>query len=338
MNGWTEDGLARSWRALARQEAGEDWRFVHLTRMGPVSVEAGCHFPLGREGLIVSFPRSWSVNPARLPEGKGFDVTCIEGQTIFSEKTAIALVRRPEGSPDIFTIMVVDVLRALEAAASTMGRNVMDAFLERVREWQTFMARTHRPLSLDAQIGLFGELWMLRVLADSSLGTGALDCWQGPLRAAQDFHVRGGAIEVKSTVRAGSFLARINSIEQLDGDKAPIFLCAFRFEEATDGVSLVDLVSELRERFRLAGVQRGFEALLMVMGYIDEHAALYGRTLALKNVKAFRSEGDMSRLTRASLPAAIRSATYVLDLDALEAPSLGLSELINEFGLDLNEP
>lgn len=334
MTGWTEGGIARAWRALARQEGAEDWRFVHLTDMGAVSVEAGCHFPLGREALIASFPGSWPVNPSRLPEGKGFDISCIEGQSIFTGKTAIALVRRPEGSPDIFAIMVVDVLRTLETAANSAGRDVMETFLEPVREWQDFMARTHRPLSSDAQIGLLGELLMLRQLMDTSLGAGALDCWRGPLRAAQDFHVRGGAIEVKSTVRTGSFLARINSIEQLDCDRAPNFLCAFRFEENIDGISLVGLVTDLREKFGLAGVQRGFEALLMVMGYLDEHAALYGRRLILKDARAFHAEGDMPRLTRSALPAAIRSAAYVLDLDALEVPSIELSELINEFGLD----
>ena len=338
MSGWTEEGLGRAWRALARQEGSEDWRFVHLTGMGAVSVEAGCHFPLGREALIVSFPGSWPINPERLPEGKGFDVAPIEAQTIFAAKTAIALVRRPEGSPDIFATMVVDVLRTLEAAAGMANRDVVKAFLERLKEWQTFMARTHRPLPSDAQVGLFGELWMLRLLTDTSLGAGALDCWRGPLRAAQDFHLRGGAIEVKSTVRTGSFLARINSIEQLDGDRNPIFLCAFRFEESTDGISLVDLVSELRERFGHAGVQRGFDALLMVMGYLDEHRPLYGRTLALKDARAFRSGGDMPRLTRAALPAAVRSAAYVLDVDALEIPLVQLSELLNEFGLDRHGP
>lgn len=334
MTGWTEEGIVRAWRALARQEGHENWRLVHLTDMGTVSVEAGCQFPIGREALIVSFPGSGSVNLARLPEGRGFDVSCIEGQTVFAGKTAIALVRRPEGSPDIFAIIVVDVLRTLETAANGAGREVMETFLERVREWQAFMARTHRPLSSDAQTGLLGELWMLRLLADTSLGAGALDCWQGPLRAAQDFHIRGVAVEVKSTVRTGSFLVRINSIEQLDGDKTPIYLCAFRFEENTDGVSLVGLVTELRERFGPAGMQRAFEALLMVMGYLDEHAALYGRTMTLKDARAFRAEGDMPRLTRAALPASIRSAGYVLDLDAIEVPSIELSDLINEFGLD----
>lgn len=334
MTGWTEEGIARAWRVLARQEAAEDWRFVHLTDFGAVSIEAGCHFPLGREALIFSFPGLLQVNRARLPEGKGFDVACIEARTEFVGKTAIALVRRSGGSPDIFAIMVVDVLRALERVANSSARDVFETFLERVREWQAFMARTHRPLSQDAQIGLLGELWVLKLLTGTALGAGALDCWQGPLRAAQDFHIRGGAVEVKSTARTEGFWARINSIEQLDGERAPIFLCALRFEESTDGISLVDLVKELREWFLLAGVQRGFDALLMVMGYLEEHSTLYGRTLILKDFRVYRADDDLPRLIRAELPAAVRSAVYVLDLDALETPPTGPSKLIDEFGLE----
>ncbi len=334
MTGWTEDGLLRAWRALAQQEADEDWRFVHLTSIGAVSVEAGCNFPFGREALIVSFPDALSVNLTRLPEGKGFDVTCIEGNAIFAGKTAIALVRRTEGSPDIFAIMVVDVMRVLEADAGNARRNLMESFLDRVREWQAFMTRTQTPLSSDAQVGLLGELWVLDLLSETTLGAGALDCWAGPLRAAQDFHVRGGAIEVKSTVRTGSFLAHINSIEQLDGDRTPIFLCALRFEESADGTSLPELISTLRRKFEHAGLNRGFEALLTVMGYLDEHAALYGRALELKGARVLRVEGEMPRLTRAGLPASIRSANYVIDLDAVDLPGIGLPEMVAEFGLD----
>ena len=335
MTGWTEEGLIRAWRALAQQKDSEDWRYIDLTRMSEVSIKAGCRFPAGQEALIVLFPGSWPVNPTRMPKGKGFDVACIEDQKDFVGRTAIALVRRAEGSPDIFSIMVVDVLRTLEAADSVAQRNVLDAFLERVREWQTFMARTPRPLSSDAQVGLFGELWMLRLLMNSSLGTNALDCWHGPLRSAQDFHIREGAIEVKSTIRTGAFLARINSIEQLDDDRSPIFLCAFRFEENADGTSLVELVDILRKKFTKAGTFRAFEALLIVMGYLDEHAHSYGAPLILKETRVFLAEGNMPRLTRASLPAALRSATYVLDLDALEVPSIGPPEkILKTFGVN----
>jgi hypothetical protein len=264
----------------------------------------------------------------------------ISGIEEFADRTAIALVRRVEGSHDLFSTIAVDVLRTIEAAAAGTGggADVLEAFLQRVKEWQAFMARSHRPLSTDAQTGLFGELWMLRALGDTTLSEGALDCWLGPLRAAQDFRVRGIGIEVKSTTRTGNFIARINSIDQLDGDMHPVFLCVLRFQESARGVSLAGLVDELRQRFATAGSRRGFDALLMVMGYLDDHAALYGRLLELESARTFRCDGDMPRLTRATLPAAIRSAIYTLDLDALEAPALALSELLADVGLEHREP
>jgi hypothetical protein len=283
--------------------------------------------------LIVAFPKAWPINSARLPEGMGFDVVLISDQEAFAGRTAIALVRRAEGSPDIFTTMVVDVLRALERASTGNARAVVDAFLDRVGEWQSFMARRHRPMSPDAQVGLMGELWMLNRLLDSRLGLDALNCWQGPLHAAQDFHVRGGAMEVKSTAGGGSFLARINSIEQLDTDRAPLFLCALRFEEREDGLSLVDAIARLRGRLVEAGHRRAFDALLMIVGYLDEHAQHYGRVLALKEAEAFLVDADMPRLTRSGIPAVVRSAAYVLDLDAVDVPALELTDVMNTFEL-----
>lgn len=332
MTGWTEKGLIYAWRALSAQESGEHWRFVRLTEMGSISVEAGCQFPHGREALIFSFPGPLPVNPAQLPEGQGFDVVRIDDKTNFAGRTAIALIRRQEGAQEIFAIMVVDVLRTLEAATSLAVREMMDSFLDRVKEWQDFMTRKRRPLSLEAQIGLFGELLMLKKLTVSTLGPDALNCWQGPVRANQDFHINGGAIEVKSTIRMGSFIARINSIEQLDDDRAPLFLCAFRFQESVDGTSLAQLVSKLREKFMQAGVHRGFEALLMVMGYDDDHEKHYGRTIKLQNAKVFSVEGDMPFIRRSALPAAIRSVSYVLDLDAIGVQTLGLDEMLTAFG------
>jgi hypothetical protein len=333
MAGWTEEGLAKSWRALAKQQSNEDWRFVHLTSLGEVSIEAGCHFPASREALIVAFPRAWAMNSARLPEGAGFDVVLVTDKATFAGHTAIALVRRAEGAPDIFAAMAVNVLRALEDVAGGKSQDVVDSFIDRVTEWQAFMARRHRPLSPEAQVGLIGELWMLNRLLDSSLGEDALRCWQGPMRAAQDFHIRGGAIEVKSTAGGGGFLARINSIEQLDTDRVPLYLGALRFEERDDGQSLVDVVARLRDRLTETGHRRTFDSLLLILGYLDEHAHHYGRVLALKEAGAFHATDEMPRLRRANLPAAVRSAAYVLDLDALGVPQLQVSDLLTAFEL-----
>jgi hypothetical protein len=45
-------------------------------------------------------------------------------------------------------------------------------------------------------------------------------------------------------------------------------------------------------------------------------------------------EAETPRLTRVQISSAIRSATYVLDLDAIDGPSARLSDLLTAFGLN----
>lgn len=333
MSGWTEEGLLRSWRALGQQEASEEWRFVHLASVHRLSFEAGCNFPGSKEALVVSFDGNKSFDSSRLPQGRGFDVVRIENQAAFSDRTAIGLVRSTDGSPDIFLLMVIDVIRSIESAAASSRADLLDEFLLRVREWQDFMSRKHRLLSPDAQVGLLGELYVLETLLDSRLGSRSVECWQGPLKAAQDFHIGTGSVEVKSTTSESGFTARINSIEQLDSDRSPSFLCAIRFREAADGSSLSETVVRLRERLATSGSARMFDALLLVMGYMDEHALSYSRRFVPSEVRAFPLDGNLPRLSRSILPAAIRSANYTLDLDAVQTSFVTCDQILEAFGL-----
>lgn len=338
MIGWTEDGLMRSWRVLARKDAAADWQFVHLTDIGPVAIEAGCHFPGAREALIVSFPHTTLPGPDGLPGGMGFDVVTVRDERLFGDRIAIALVRRAEGSLDIFTVMATDVLRCLDAAGTMNQRELAEVFVGRVQDWQTFMARKRRPLSLERQLGLMGELCFLDRLMETRLGAAAVDCWQGPLHAPQDFLIGSGAVEVKSSLTNSTFLARINSIEQLDTEKAPMLLAGLRFEVADEGNDLVGMVSKLRERMAQAGLSRVFEALILVSGYVDDHADHYRRKLLLSDSRAFAVDENFPCLRRAVVPAQIRKAHYTLDIDALEQPALSLDELFLTFGLMQDEP
>lgn len=334
MTGWTEEGILRSWRVLARREGGEDWQFVHLADIGPVSIEVGCRFPGGREALIVSFPRSTSPGPGGLPDGKGFDVVLLRDEAMFRDRTAISLVRRLEGSLDIFSVMATDVLRCLEAVGTENPRDLADAFIGRVSDWQSFMSRKRRPLSSERQLGLMGELWFLDRLMQTRLGAAAVDCWQGPLHAAQDFLIGAGAVEVKSSLTGRTFLARINSLEQLDADRVPLFLAALRFDVVDDGTDLVSMVAHLRELMAEAGLSRVFEALLLLSGYDDDHAEHYRRKLGLLDARAFRIGPDFPCLRRQAIPQQVRKVVYTLDVDALEQPALLLDDALSEFGID----
>ncbi|MDZ4392986.1 PD-(D/E)XK motif protein [Cypionkella sp.] len=337
MTGWTEAGVLRSWRALGRQDSGADWQFVHLTDIGPVAIEVGCHFPGGREALIVSFPRTTLPGRSSLPDGKGFDVVTVRDAALFADRTAIALVRRSEGSLDIFTVMATDVLRCLEAAETTNPRDLAEAFIGRVSDWQAFMARKRRPLSHERQLGLMGELWFLDWLLDKGMGAAAVDCWQGPMHAAQDFLIGAGAVEVKSSITGGTFLARINSIEQLDTERSPMFLAALRFEVADDGVDLVGMVAHLRARMADAGLTRVFEALALLSGYLDDHSEHYLRKLRLSDARAFAVREDFPCLRRHAVPAQIRKVVYTLDVDAIQQPAISLEDVLFTLGLMQHE-
>lgn len=337
MSGWTEEGLRRTWRALSNQVANEAWRLVHFHQIGAAMLEVGCHFPFGREALIASFPGDKAISPSMLPEGNGFDVKLLDDPPLRVGATTVALVRKPDGEPDIFLAMALDVIRRIEVEDTEARTSLAEAFIERVREWQLFMTKGRRPLSPDAQIGLYGELCFFETLLKVLPEQTAVNCWTGPLRAAQDFHVAGGAVEVKSTVGADRFLATINSIEQLDSIRSPLFLCACRMTEGVEGLSLADKVTSLRTGFADQSAQRHFDSLLRVAGYLDEDEHLYNVPITIKEMMFYPVTPAFPRLSRGEVPAPVRSAKYVLDVDSIEIEPIDVTEALNEFGLNSHE-
>lgn len=332
MTGWTEDGLIRSWRALAPRQGDEEWRLVTLATLGQVTVHAGRNFPDSREALVVTFPAGWLSKVASLPEGKGFEATLIEGHASFHGSDGIGLIRRLEGSFEIFATMCVNLLCFLAEGKSGGGPPLVGAFLQRVRDWLDFMSRSARPLSLDQQAGLYGELVTLTMLLETMPGSAAFGAWKGPTHAAQDFHLGSGALEVKTTTTTDAFKARINSIEQLDSERQPMFIGAIRLAEDLSGSSLNDMVMQLRETAEPIGCRRGFDAMLFMNGYFDDHAPHYERKLAVQETKFHHIDEDFPAVRRARLPNQVTSASYVLDLSSIHYPDVGISGALTALG------
>jgi len=331
---WAESDLVTAWRALGGRRDAAAWRFVSIGAAGGVRFEAGLKLPDGREAVVAVFPAAAGAT-GRLPEGQGFDVVPLEADVGSGGGEAIALVRRPEGEIGIFGIMAVDVLRSVERMASRPVGELRLIFIRRVQEWQDFMARGgRRPLTPEKQVGLFGELTMLKALFATDLGiAGAVACWMGPRRAAQDFHVLAGAVEVKSTAATGAFAAKINSIEQLDAERAPLFLGALRFAEADDGRTLPELVADARLAADSVGARQELEASLIFSDYRDDHAPQYGRRLSLAQERCFEVTPAFPCLRRADLSPAITSARYGMDLDRLDAPWVDRSTMFAMLGV-----
>lgn len=337
MAGQTEpQDLDIAWKALACEADSAAWRIIPIRQPSHFTAHAARHHPGNLEALIVSFPGAVLSPTRRLPEGTGFDVVKPDAIDGLPESSAIALIRNASGPLDIFLSMSIDILALLDRSKDLPAQVLLERFLERVVAWQLFMAPPRGgPLSMDAQTGLFGELFFLKSLLDKNVpGNHAVAAWDGPLHGAQDFRIGSGAVEVKSSVAEEGFSAKINSLEQLDdSDGNPLFLMALRFEIQPGAFRLPDLVAHLRERLSAEGARMLFAGKLRAVGYDDIHARSYDRPLALTEQRVFRMGQSFPRLFRGNIAAGIRRGSYEIEIDATVTGLVTESELFANLGL-----
>jgi hypothetical protein len=88
------------------------------------------------------------------------------------------------------------------------------------------MRKGAQALSPESEIGLVGELTLLRVIIDAGVPpVTAIESWVGPFDGVQDFNLGTGSLEVKATLSMTGFPAKIGSLEQLDDFvRQPLFL------------------------------------------------------------------------------------------------------------------
>lgn len=126
------------------------------------------------------------------------------------------------------------------------GRKPLDAVRDSFNTWQDLLKKIEI-LDKDIEIGLFGELWLLRRLI-KVMGTTAVDTWTGPAGEPQDFRVGSNEFEVKSTIN----LRRthiVNGLKQLmPSRERNLYILSLQFEStgSTTGHSLPDLIIEIR--------------------------------------------------------------------------------------------
>jgi hypothetical protein len=160
-------------------------------------------------------------------------------------------------------------------------------------------------LSVESQLGLAGELWLLARLIGHT-GPGALDAWTGPMGEPHDFRVAVSEFEVKTTISA-TRSHMINGEDQLvPSPNHQLFVLSIQVEPAgTGGRSLPELVKKvlhLLAEHPLA-LER-FGKTLSHVGYDDRDSALYGERWQLRNRPRLISVDDSCpQLTRNSLEA-----------------------------------
>ena len=197
--------------------------------------------------------------------------------------------------------------------------NAGQFLIERIERWQKLLGRDRTGLlTLEEVRGLIGELLFLRNMCPiDQQPEHAVRSWEGPYDAPQDFRLAERFVEVK-TCGPLNLLVWISSAEQLDRRSMPIVLSVAVVEpsDPQDGrsftlSSLVNGVRATLEKSRSA--LQAFDEKMKLTGFVDREE--YTRDcFALREFRHFDIQDQFPRLERQSLPDAIVSLEYQLDL------------------------
>ena len=318
------NGFEMAWSSLdaATDEAG--WRTIAIEAAGPIAIHAGRRFPQNQESMLVRFPTLKVGSAEKLPDGQGFVVERVDPRG--DGHNWLALTRRTDGSTELFSAMVCDVAGALDLAAKEGAdeQRTMRSFLGRVRAWQEFMRKGSLVLNAEAEIGLIGELKVLAVLINAGVAeSAAVGGWVGPMDGLQDFLLGTGAMEVKTTISATGFIARIVSLDQLDDSiLQPLIVAAVRVRQTAGGESLPDIVAASHALVSGdAGAKRELSERLIAAGYLDSQSDRYIRRFELAGVRFIEVGEGFPRLLRGTVPTAVTQALYEIDLDKVPGGS-----------------
>lgn len=248
-------------------------------------------------------------------ELKGFRLV---KESLKDELTRIRIELTQKSYQDIFQWVASDILdKLIEFNNESEAAFVME---KRIEHWKRFIqASGPDGLSLNAQVGLFGELLNLNThLNFTNNKSGALDAWLGPDASNQDFVLGNSALEVKTTTGNEPSRVQISNEYQLDiSGFDNLFLCHVRLDEKNDsGMTLPELIDKI-----LDGLPEMLKSLFIDSltrgGYLDRQRGLYETRGYFERSRDFYSVSEgFPAVTRKILASGISKVSYQIDLSS----------------------
>lgn len=319
----------------------ELWAELHDTQSSPVSAGRRVRRVLADSPhhcfVGVEYPaarRVFSVVTDNIPANatNGLLVTTgvgVEPGSLPDHGATLDLVLRAGAYTDIFTALVADLLVRLAQVTAEPGAVVVN----RLGEWQRMLADVSPDgLSREQQRGLFGELHTLSDLFLPTFGPDAVYAWTGPDQQLQDFQFESGGVEIKTVTGHDVNRVRISSERQLD-DAGPgaLFLVTLALDarQGGRGVSLPELVRQVRNQATSLGVAGELEQRLLRAGFLDTQSRLYeDRRYALRRRMVHRVTDGFPRITEQTRPVGVSDVVYTVDLLAAAQFLIGHEDMI----------
>jgi hypothetical protein len=305
--------LRHKWHeARSAIRAGHEWRGVALVTNAPVRFLAGIREPDERISLLLEAPLECAPPEIFRLQAEGISVADQRrpDEGIFRLATTL----ESEELRDVFEVLAADIICITTPSADVWA--AIRVATRRLLAWQACLRSRRLGLSVESQLGLFGELVILQDLAGQIGYSAALEAWEGPADGLHDFTRRGIAIEVKSLLGVGNLL-RISRLDQLESKGlSRLVIARPKFREDAVGQSLCAKVAEVRSETahtQPAAVSTLEERLLRA-GYLDSDAAHYDDLrLLLYELYGFEVANDFPRLTMSTVPSGIIDGAYAID-------------------------
>jgi hypothetical protein len=165
---------------------------------------------------------------------------------------------------------------------------------------------SRRRLSTDQQLGLIGELLVVRRLLDTTTETDVVGWWLGPLAEQHDFALPGFDVEVKTTTseRRTHLISGTGQLQP--NPHRALWLVSIQLTRAggAEGISLAQLVGDVRSR--LTASRQGFLEHLVRLGWRDDDEDLYhDRFLLRSRPAAYPVDDEFPALTPGRLASAV---------------------------------
>jgi hypothetical protein len=328
--------LTAAWLSLASGPSGDrEWRALRIDLSHPLDVFAAVREADHRRGVIFECPIERAPAWRLRFESEGLQLADDREGRGGTRRIVLALER---GDLDtVFLVIAEDLI--VSSRDSGDAQDAVATLGARLSAWQACLKLRRDGFGQERMLGLYGELAVLERLASEVGIARAVDAWSGPERGLRDFEAGTLAIEVKTSLGAAGAV-RIGSLDQLDPTGlARLALCRVVVVPDDAGAGLAAVVERVRAAASVAGlgIRRALDQRLLMSGYIDPAERNTSvEPLTILAIEGYEVFGDFPRVTRETVPAAVLSAEYRLDMGAASRSRMtedALRDLLNSFGV-----
>lgn len=308
----TKPSLEARWEALAPDSSKPVFQLMDATH--PLEFYIGKD-PSGR--LLILLVTEEHANVVR--QMKHVQIEVFERED--SRYSLLIRLSSPELAP-IFSLLCEDLIYSSRNLGESSGHVAF--VMGRIALWQRLLEKNATGLLSPSEVrGLVGELvFLLRSMVSTYGEKIAVESWEGPFGADQDFRLSDRAWEIK-TIRPDTQSVRISSAEQLWSTSRSITLVTVTLceveEEDSSCFSLNELVALARQTFSaIPDVAVAFDALLVEAEYLTRKE--YGVPLfSVRETRSYNVEEGFPRLRRSEIHSGIVNVSYELSLAACES-------------------